>query len=109
MIKSRRMRWAGHVARILAKRDGYRLFVGMPGGKGPPGLPRRRAVENIQMDLGEMGWVCVDWISLAQDKEQWEKKLHGLSPRANYTDRAAAACRRSACQLLRIEGATWSE
>jgi hypothetical protein len=37
-----------------------------------------------------------------------EKKLHGLSPRANYTDRATAACRRSDCQLLRIEGATWS-
>jgi hypothetical protein len=37
-----------------------------------------------------------------------KKKLHGLSPRANYTDRATAACRRSDCQLLRIEGATWS-
>jgi hypothetical protein len=40
--------------------------------------------------------------------EEHKKKLHGLSPRANYTDRAIAACRRSDCQLLRIEGATWS-
>jgi hypothetical protein len=55
IIKSRRMRWAGHVARIGEKRTAYRLFVGKPEGKRPLGRPRRRWVDNIRMDLGEIG------------------------------------------------------
>jgi hypothetical protein len=51
IIKSRMMRWAGHVARIGEKRNVYRLFVGKPEGKKPPGRPRRRWVDNIKMDL----------------------------------------------------------
>jgi hypothetical protein len=50
---------------------------------------------------------CAIWFTELKTRTT-KKKLHGLSPRANYTDRATAACRRSDCQLLRIEGATWS-
>jgi hypothetical protein len=56
MIKSRRMRWAGNVARMGAKRDAYKILVGKPNGKRPLGRPRRRWVDNIKMDLREMGW-----------------------------------------------------
>jgi hypothetical protein len=45
--------------------------VGKPEGKRPLGRPRRRWVDNIKMDLGEMGWDCMDWIDLAQDRDQW--------------------------------------
>jgi hypothetical protein len=55
MIKSRMMRWAGHVARMREKRNAYRLLVGMPEGKRLLGRPRRRWVDNIKMDLREMG------------------------------------------------------
>jgi hypothetical protein len=54
MIKSRRMRWVGHTARIGAKRNTYRILVGMAEGKRPLGKPRRRWVDNIKMDLREM-------------------------------------------------------
>jgi hypothetical protein len=52
-------------------RDAYRILVGKPEGKGPLGIPRRRWVDNIKMDLTEIGWDCVDWIDLAQDMDQW--------------------------------------
>jgi hypothetical protein len=71
IIKWRRMRRAGHVARMGENRNGYRLLVGKPEGKRPPGRPSRRWVDNIRMDLGEVGWGDVDWISLAQDREKW--------------------------------------
>jgi hypothetical protein len=71
MMKSRRMRWAGHVARMGEKRKAYRILVGKPEGKRPMGRPRRRWVDNITMDLGEIGWDGVDWIDLAQDRAQW--------------------------------------
>jgi hypothetical protein len=71
MIKSRRMRWAGHVARMGKTRNAYRISVGKPEGKGPLGRPRRRWVDNIKMDLRETGWDGVDWIDLAQDRDQW--------------------------------------
>jgi hypothetical protein len=54
MIKSRRMRWAGHVARMGKKRSAYRILVGMPEGKRPLGRPRRRWVDNIKIDLIEI-------------------------------------------------------
>jgi hypothetical protein len=56
IIRSRRMRWAGHVARMGEKRNAYRLLVGKPEGKIPLGRPRRGWVDNIRMDLGEVGW-----------------------------------------------------
>jgi hypothetical protein len=70
MIKSRRMRWAGHVARRGEKRNAYRIFVGNPEGKRPLGRPRRW-VENIKIDLRERGWDGMDCIDLAQDRDQW--------------------------------------
>jgi hypothetical protein len=57
IIKSRRMRWAGHIARMGEKRTAYRLLVRKPEGKRPLRRPRRRSVDNIRMYLGEVGWV----------------------------------------------------
>jgi hypothetical protein len=64
IIKSRRMRWAEHVARMGEKRNVYRLLVGEPEGKRPLGRPRRRWIDNIKMDLLEIGLSVVDWIVL---------------------------------------------
>jgi hypothetical protein len=66
IIKARRMRWAGHVAR---KRE-RRLLLGKPEGRRPLGRPRRRWLDNIRMDLVEMGWGDVDWIGMAQDRDR---------------------------------------
>jgi len=71
VIKSRRMRWAGHVARMGEERGVYRVLVGKPEGKRPLGRPRRRWVDNIRMDLQEVGCGHVDWIGLAQDRDRW--------------------------------------
>jgi hypothetical protein len=70
IIKLRMMRWAEHVARMGEKRNEYRLLVGKPEGKRPLGRPRRRWVDNIRMDLVEVGWADVDWIGLAQDRDR---------------------------------------
>jgi hypothetical protein len=56
VIKSRRMRWAGHVVRMGEGRGAYRILVGRPEGRGPLGRPRRRWEDNIKMDLQEVGW-----------------------------------------------------
>jgi hypothetical protein len=71
IIKSRRMKWAGQVARMGEKRNVYRLLVGKPEGKRPLGRQRRWWVNNIRMDLGEVGWGDVDWIGLAQNRGRW--------------------------------------
>jgi hypothetical protein len=71
MIKSRRMRWGGHVARMGETRNAYRILVGKPEGKRPLGRPKRMWVDNIKMDLGEIGRDGMDWIELAQDRDQW--------------------------------------
>ena len=72
VIKSRRMRWAGHVARMGEERGGvYRVLVGKPEGRKPLGRPRRRWVDNIRMDLQEVGCGYMDWIGLAQDRDRW--------------------------------------
>jgi hypothetical protein len=68
IIKSRRMRWTGHVTRMGEKRNVYRLLVGKSEGKRALGRPRRRWIENIKMDLLEIGLSAVDWIGLAQDR-----------------------------------------
>ena len=67
VIKPRRMRWAGHVARMGEERGMYRVLVGKPEGKRPLGRPRRRWVDNIRMDLQEVGCGYMDWNGLAQD------------------------------------------
>ena len=71
VIKSRIMRWAGHVASMVEMRGVYRVLVGKPEGRRPLGRPRRRWVDNIRMDLQEVGCGYMDWISLAQDRDRW--------------------------------------
>jgi hypothetical protein len=71
IIKSRRMRWAGYVAQMGEKRNVYRLLVRKPEGKRPLGRPRRRWVDNIKMDLLEIGLGVVDWVGLAQNRYRW--------------------------------------
>jgi hypothetical protein len=70
-IKSRRMRWAGHVALMGEGRNMYRVLVGKPGGKRPLERPRRRWEDGIIMDLREIGRGGVEWIHLAQDRDLW--------------------------------------
>ena len=71
VIKSRRRRWAGHVAPIGEGRGVYRVLVGKPEGRSPLGRPSRRWEDNIRMDLREVGCGCVDWMELAQDRDRW--------------------------------------
>ena len=71
VIKSRRMRWVGHVARMGEEKGMYRVLVEKLEGKRPLGRPRRRWVDNIRMDLQEVGCGCMDWIGLAQDRDKW--------------------------------------
>ena len=71
VIKSRRMRWAGHVARMGEERGVYRVWVGKPEGKRPLGRPRRRWVDNIRTDLQDVGGEYMDWIGVAQDRDRW--------------------------------------
>jgi hypothetical protein len=71
VIKSRRMRWAGHVARMGEWRGVYRVLVGRPEGKRPLGRPNCRWEDNIKMDLREIGIDEANWIQLAQDRVQW--------------------------------------
>jgi hypothetical protein len=78
MIKSRRMRWAKHVARMGAKMNAYRILVGKPEGKRPLERPRRRYVDNLKMDLREIGWDGVDWVGLAQNRDQWRALVNTL-------------------------------
>ena len=71
VIKSRRMKWAGHVARMGERRGVYRVLVGKTEGKRPFGRHRRRWEDNIKMYLQEAGCGCMDWIELAQDRDRW--------------------------------------
>ena len=71
VVKSRRMRWAGHVARLGEDRVVHRVLVGNPEGKRPLGRPRRRWEVNIKMDLQEVGGGRGDWMELAQDRDRW--------------------------------------
>ena len=64
--------WAGHVARMGEERGAHRVLLGKPEGKRPLGRPRRRWVDNIRMDLQEVGCGYVDWIGLAQDRDRWQ-------------------------------------
>jgi hypothetical protein len=71
MIRSKRMRWARHVARMGNKRNAYRILMGNPKRKRPLGRQRRRSVDSIKIDLREIEWDDVDRIVMAQDKDQW--------------------------------------
>jgi hypothetical protein len=71
VIKSRRVRWAGHVARMGERRGAYRPLVGKPEGRRSLGRPRRRLKDNIKTDLRDVGLGGMDWINLTQDKDRW--------------------------------------
>ena len=71
VIKSRRMRWAGNVARMGEEKGVYRVLVEKPVGRRPLGRPRRRWVDSIRMDLQEVRFGYMDWIGLAQGRDSW--------------------------------------
>jgi hypothetical protein len=81
IIKSKRMRSAGLVARISERRNVYRLLVGKLEGKRPLGRPRCRWIDNIKMDLLEIGLSVVDWIGLAQDRYRWRAIVNSVMNR----------------------------
>jgi hypothetical protein len=78
MIKSRRTRWAQHVARTREKRTACRILMGNPEIKSPVGRPRRRWVDNIKIGLRDIGWGGMDCIDLTQDRDQWRTLLNTL-------------------------------
>jgi hypothetical protein len=78
MIKLKRMRWSGPLAKIWGGHIGYWLLVGKPEGKRPLGRPRRWQVDNIKMHLLEVGWGGVDWIGLAEDRDKWRPLVNAV-------------------------------
>jgi len=76
--KSKRMRWAGHVARMGERRGECRVSVGKPEGKRLLGRPKLRWEDNIKMDLQEVGCEGMDWIGLAQDRDRWRDLVNAL-------------------------------
>jgi len=72
------MRWGGHVACIGEEREVYRVLVGKPEGRKPLGRPRRRWVDNIMMDLQEVGCGYMAWIGLAQDRDRWRTDVSAV-------------------------------
>jgi len=71
VIKLRRMRWAGHVARMGEEMEVYKVLLGKPEGRRPLGRPRRRWADNIRVDLQEVGCGSMDWIGLVQNRDRW--------------------------------------
>ena len=71
VIKSRRLRWAGHVARMEEGRSAFKILTGKPTGKRPLGRPRRRWEDNIRMDLEEIGINAGNWVDSSQNKNYW--------------------------------------
>jgi len=78
MIKSRRMRWVGHVAHVGERRHVYRDLVGKPEGKRPLGRPRCRWEDSIKMDLQKVGCGGMDWIELAEDRDRWQAFMNAV-------------------------------
>ena len=78
VVKSRRMRWAGHVARMGERRGVYRFLVGKSEGKRPLGRPRLRWEDNNKMDLQDVGCEVMDWIDLAQDRDRWRAFVNAV-------------------------------
>jgi hypothetical protein len=78
VIKSRKMRWAGHVARVGERRGIYRALLGKPEGKRALGKPRRRWKDYIKTDLQEVVCGSIDWIELAQNSDRWRAPLNAV-------------------------------
>ena len=78
VIKSRRMKWVGHVARMGERRVVYRVLVRKPEWKRPLGRTRRRWEDNVKMDLNEVGCGGMDWINLAQNRERWRALVNAV-------------------------------
>ena len=78
MIKSRRLRWAGHVARIEEGMSAFKILTGKPTGNIPLGRPRRRWEDNIRMDLEEIGINAGKWVDSAQDKNYWKALVNAV-------------------------------
>jgi hypothetical protein len=95
VIKSRRMRWAGHVVRMVEGRGVYRVWVGRPEGKRPLGRPRCRWEDNIKLDLREIGTDGTNWVRLAHDRVWWGGGFceHGNKPSGSI--KRAGCCLRS--------------
>jgi hypothetical protein len=71
MFRSKKMRWERHVTRMGKNKNAYRILVGEPDGNRPLGSPWRKWVDNIKMDLREIGRGGIDWMDLDQDRDQW--------------------------------------
>jgi hypothetical protein len=80
VVKSSRMKWAGHVACMGGMRNVYNILIGKPEGRKPFGKPRRRREDNIRLDLREIWREGVDWMHLTQDRDQWRACEHGKEP-----------------------------
>jgi hypothetical protein len=78
IVKSRWMKWAGQVEQMGEKRNVYRLLVRKPEGKRPLGRPRRRWIDNIKMDILQIGMNVVDWIRLAEDRYRWRALVNSV-------------------------------
>ena len=77
-LKLRRLRWAGHVARMELSRNAYRVLVGKPEGKRPLGRPTRRWEDNIKVELRKVGCDSGDWVNLAEDRDQWRAYVRAV-------------------------------
>jgi hypothetical protein len=78
LIKSRRLRWAGHVARMEEGRNALKILTGKPTGKRPLGRPRRRWEDNIRMDLEKIGISAGNWVDSAQDRDYWKAFVNAV-------------------------------
>jgi len=92
MTKSRKMRWAGHVARMGERRGIYRVSVGKHEEKRPLGRARRKWEDNIKIDLQEVGCGSMDWIELAHDRDGWRTLVNAVNP---HNIRFTARCKDS--------------
>ncbi|KAJ4431549.1 hypothetical protein ANN_20148 [Periplaneta americana] len=95
-LKSRRLRWAGHVARMGESRNAYRVLVG----RRPLGRPRRRWEDNIKMDLREVGYDDRDWINLAQDRDRWRAYVRATMNLQQLKSHLSLGCE---CSSLHFE------
>ena len=78
VIKSRRLRWAGHVARVEEGRRAFKILTGKPTGKIPLGRPRRRWGDNIRMNLEEIGINAGNWVDMAQERDYWRALVNAV-------------------------------